>query len=144
MAVTPSERQDRSKKKGYHRRGVWCVLFAKHNDARAAREVGEAKSQEGAFEDLRNHAEQRWWDDARNPAAIAREVLSRTIERLEFEVSIDFCAKPDEGTRKTCRGRFSEARARAGIKIPIYIFIQNPRIYYEVTTRGEVEPRGSW
>jgi hypothetical protein len=144
VGVKPSERQGSSKKKGYHNGGVWCVLFAKHSDAQAAREVGEAKRQEGAFEDLRNHAEQRWWDHATNPTAIAKEVRSKTIERLEFEVSIDFCKKPGEGARRTCRDRFPEARMLAGDKVPIYIFIQAPRIYYEVTPGGLVVLQGSW
>jgi hypothetical protein len=142
--VTPSKRQDKSVKAGYHRDGVWCVLFVKLKDVEKAQEVGDAKRQEGDQAHLRNHAEQRWWDHSPNPPAITAKASRPDFERFEFEVTTDFCTKADEGGRATCKKRFKEARMRAGVGKKIYIFIMRERIYYEVTNAGEVELGGTW
>jgi hypothetical protein len=112
--------------------------------AENAEEVGDATRQEGDVRNLRNHAEQRWWDLSGNPRAITTKSAHRELERFEFEVTIDFCKNGDESGRPTCRKRFSEARFRAGKGKLIYIFIMKPQIYYEVNDAGAVLPGGAW
>ena len=143
MAVGPSRRQDRSIKKRYHDRGICCVLYAKHGDAALSREVGEAKKQEGPYDAVTNHAERRWWATLGNPRAIEEEANSKTLQRLEFEITDDFCTWPEGDTRRSCKTLFVEAGIRTKGRVPVYIFIMRTRVYYEVVA-GKVELRGPW
>jgi hypothetical protein len=144
--VTPSRRQPRLLQAGYHLGGVWCVLFGKFSEANA-RLIGDAKQQTGDQRQLRNHAEQLWWDDPGNPVAMASASRNPELQRFEFEVTVNFCGMkdPNDLGRLTCQDRFKESRSRVGRGKKIYIFImRTPRCYYEVTDDGAVVWRGTW
>jgi hypothetical protein len=157
--VGPSNlpRQGRLTQAGYHRDGVWCVLFGKVRGQENALLIGKAKQQTGDQRQLRNHAEQLWWDDESNLVALRNAALRADFEWFEFEVTRDFCAQPDPSDPtgrppiRPCRDRFKKAREIVPVGKKIYIFIMRAledgrRVYYEVADNyGFVrEQRGGW
>ena len=156
--VAPSQRQRRLLQAGYHSGGVWCVLFGKFAEARS-RLIGNPKRQTGNQRRLSTHAEQLWWDDSTNLKALSRACRAADLERLEFEITEDFCGNLDsnELSRITCKSRFKEARMIADRekkdkdkdkdkekKKQIYIFIIRKHIYYTINDDGSIVFGGSW
>jgi hypothetical protein len=143
--VAPSKRQKKLLQAGYHSAGVWCVLFGKFAETRS-RLIGNPKRQTGNQRLLNTHAEQLWWDDLANLKALSRACRAGDLERLEFEITGDFCGKLDsnEPSRITCKSRFKEARMIAGKGKQIFIFIIRKHIYYNINDDGSIVFGGSW
>jgi len=85
------------------------------------------------------HAEPQWWN--LNHAKCDREVSRDNVERLEFEVTLDFCTD-------ACRNLFAQARHLATAygkpELPIYIFIMRSKEYYQVLEDGTVDGPHDW